>query len=57
LAHEAAYCDFHGNDPCHGRTEVTAGEFPSAYPEAERLELVEEIHRQPVADPDRWLEE
>jgi prolyl oligopeptidase len=36
---------------------VPAREIPSAYPEAERLELVEEIHGQPVADPYRWLED
>jgi len=30
---------------------------PSGYPEAERLDLVEEIHGHQIADPYRWLED
>ena len=30
---------------------------PAGYPEAERLELVEEIHGHRIADPYRWLED
>jgi prolyl oligopeptidase len=30
---------------------------PAAYPQAQRLDLVEELHGTPVADPYRWLED
>lgn len=43
--------------PAEDRT-MSAEDRPSAgYPEAERLDLVEEIHGHQVADPYRWLED
>jgi len=38
------------------RLDVT-GPHPLRYPEAPRLDLVEQIHSRPVADPYRWLED
>ena len=39
-------------------SEVIPPAFPpSAYPQAERLDLVEELHGHRVADPYRWLED
>lgn len=38
-------------------SEASAAISDFDYPEAERLELIEEIHGRPVADPYRWLED
>src|SRR5215469_9195519 len=46
-----------GNVPSEDNSPFGFPASPDDYPEAERLDLVEEIHGRPVADPYRWLED